>query len=69
MEAAAVVGKADRPNVVAEGDGAAQLHQGDVVVEQGVVPAGMDNDLGHGAAHLINIGPTLSLSSKVDVPE
>lgn len=68
MEAAVFAGKADRPDVVVEADGAAQLHQGDVVVEQGVVPAGMDSDLGHGAAHLISIGPTLSLSSKVDGP-
>lgn len=60
--------KADGPDVVSESDGAAEFHEGNVIVKQGLVPVRMDDDPRHCAVHLINIQPTLSLSSKVDNP-
>lgn len=68
VELAGVTCKADGPDVISEVNGAAELHEGDVIVEQGVVPVRMDDDLGHLSAHLINIWPTLSLSSKENSP-
>lgn len=66
-EQAGVTGQADGPDVVAVRDGAAELHQCNVVVELGVV-VGMDDDLAHGANNFIWIGTTLSLPSQVNGP-
>lgn len=68
MELTGVTCKADGPDVLADADGAAEFHEGDVIVEQGVVPVRMDDDLGHCSVHLMNVRPTLSLSSKVNSP-
>lgn len=58
----------DRSDVVIEGNAAAELHQGDVIVEQCVVVVGMNDDLGDAAGNLIRVGPSLSLPSKVEGP-
>lgn len=68
VDLAGGVCKANGPGVVGESDGAVEFHEGDVVVEQGVVIVRMDDDLGHCAVHFVSIRPTLSLSSKVDSP-
>lgn len=68
MELAGATCKADGPDVISEVNGAAEFHEGDVIVDQGVVPVRMDDDFGQGSAHLINIWPTLSLSSKENSP-
>lgn len=68
VELAGVTCEADGPDVISKVDGVAELHEGDVIVKQGVVPVRMDDDLGHCSVHLINIRPTLSLSSKVNSP-
>lgn len=54
--------------MVAESDEAVELHQGDVIVKGGVVVLRMDDDLGHGALHLVLVSSILALSSKVDDP-
>lgn len=60
--------KANGPGVVGESDGAVEFHEGDIVVEQGVIIVRMEDDLGHCAVHFVSIRPTLGLSSKVDSP-
>lgn len=69
MELAGFTCKADGPDVISEVDRAAEFHEGDVIVKQSVVPLRMYDDLGHCAGHLINLRPTLSLSSKVNSPD
>lgn len=54
--------------MVAESDGAVELHQGDVTVQGGVVVPRMDDDLGHGALHLVLVSSILALPSEVDDP-
>lgn len=68
VESTGAFWKADGPYVVGESDGAAEFHEGNVIVEEGLVPVRMDGDLRHCVVHLINIRATLSLSSKVDKP-
>lgn len=68
MDLAGVTCQADRSDVVSEADRAAKLYEGNVIVEQGVVVVGMYDDLGHGAAHFMDVRAPLSLSSKVESP-
>ncbi len=68
VELTGVTCQADRSDIVSEVDGAAKLHQGNVVVICGAVEARMYDDLGHCAPHLVGIGARLSVSSKVECP-
>lgn len=55
MEEAGVGSEAHGLDVVVVGDGAADLHQGDVVSECCVVVLFMDDDLRHASDHFIRI--------------
>lgn len=68
VEQAGATGQADGPDVVAVSDGAAELHQCNVVVEESVIVVGMDDDLTHGANYFVWVGTTLSLPSQVNGP-
>lgn len=69
VELAGVPGQTDGSDVVSEHDGAAEFHQGDVIVEGGFVVPRMNDDLGHIAIHLVLVRSTLTLSSNVDHPD
>lgn len=60
--------QADGSDIVTEINGAAELHQCNVVVEEGVVIVGMDDDLSHGPSDFIWVGTTLSLPSQINGP-
>lgn len=68
VELAGAARQTDGSDEVGVGDGAAELHQGNVVVEEGVVVVGMDDDPRHGAALFVRVGTALSLSSQVNGP-
>lgn len=65
-ESAGATGQADGSDVVAESDGAAELHQRNVVVPECVLIVGMDDNLNHVALDLVWVGTTLSLPSQVN---
>lgn len=58
----------DGLDVVCVIDWTAELHEGDVIVVHCGVVISINNDLGHGPVHLINIRATLSLPSKIKRP-
>lgn len=60
--------QADRSDVVSEVDRAAELHQGNVVVQVRIVVVRVDKDLRHTLFHLMSVRPSLSLSPKVERP-
>lgn len=66
VELAGATCQADWSDVVSESDGAAELHYSNVIVEQSVVVVRMDDDIGHSAGLLMDVGASLSLSSKVE---
>lgn len=65
-ESAGATGQADGSDVVAESDGAAELHQRNTVIPECVPIVGMNDNLNHFALYLVWIGTTLSLPSKVN---
>lgn len=68
IELAEVTCQTAGSDVVGESDRAAKLHQGAIIVKDGLVVLRMNDDLGHRALYLILVTASLTLSSKVNDP-